>query len=125
MHPVYLAPAMPPAKRPANSACFLVPAFPVWRRTMTVVHVRNPIQMSGDPEEEICQKTTGVRRKSTVIAVTVKHDAQREAKQATDKAVRIPPRNIDPNANFSLPRARPKRIRRWPCPHKKLCEIEK
>lgn len=77
---------------------------------MAAALAKKAIQISGAPEEEICQNTTGVRRKSRVTAKAVLGDDQREAKQANETAVNTPPRKMSPIANCSLPNARPNRI---------------
>ena len=91
---------------------------------MTAALTKNAIQISGAPEEEICQNTTGVRRKSNVIASVVLGEDQREAKEAKEKAVITPPRKMSPIAAFSLPRARPNKINKWFWPQRKLLDIE-
>jgi len=45
--------------------------------------------MSGAPDEDICQNTTGVRRKSKVIVNVVLGEDQREARQAKEQTVNI------------------------------------
>ncbi len=77
---------------------------------MTAALAKKAIQMSGAPDEDICQNTTGVRRKSRVIVNVVLGEDQREARQAKEKTVNIPARKMSPIASCSLPSARPNRI---------------
>jgi hypothetical protein len=82
------------------------------------------MKISGAPETEICQKTTGVSRTSKLKANPIVPDAHREIIRASETAVRIPPKKINPRAKRSPPTASPKRISKWCCPQRKLAVFE-
>src|SRR5579871_645107 len=116
---------MPPARTPARAANFqeLVSRSLAARRTAAVA--KKAIQRSGAPPAEICQATSGERRKSKTASKAQTRGSQFFASTKSAKAERTPPRKSEPVASCSLPKARPNRMREWPCPQKKLWERKK
>ena len=120
MHPVYLAPASAPARMPTKNADIIRRSAPNRATARMPIVVKKAIHMSGAPAAKICQNTTGVRRKDSAESHAHSRDTHLLARHAAAAAESTPPKKINPSANFSQPSARPVRIRRCPCPIKKL-----
>src|SRR5215470_2405027 len=91
VHPVNLAPATPPAKKPASTAWRQEVSTRLFERSSIAEQTKTPIHMSGDPEALSCQKTSGVTRNAAVKTSASSLVVQRTAKQNTESANNAPP----------------------------------
>src|SRR5882762_3463645 len=125
IQPTYFVPAMPPARTPQAAARAGGQSARARAVRRAAVTAKKAIHRSGTPAVEICQKTTGFNRKANAASKAHSRETHRRARHATPAAVNILGRYNKPMASFSLPRASPVRISKWPCPVRKLLVIKK